>query len=375
MKKSCLWWFRLVSDALISCAWRTDRYVTSPSLSGPSVPGPDAQPAVRDVSVQPPDQLIARPLARREEDERLLAARLVTSRRPGQWVGAAVLLVLFAMLVHTVVTNGRFQWNVVGDYFVSRSILDGLVLTLWLTAAVMACGFVLGIGLAAMRLSTNPILRSLSFGYVWLVRSVPLLVQLLFWYEIASLYPQLSLGIPFGHEFVTVKTAHLFTGILAAFVGLTVDTAAFSAEIVRGGIVSVERGQSEAAEALGLSRGRIFRRIVLPQAMPAIVPSTGNLLIGLLKATSIVSVIAVQDLLYSVQLIYQENFLIMPLLMVATLWYIILTTLLSIGQYFIERYYARGKRGDSPLGRGLWQIALGNLPVFGRTRNDLAGLA
>ena len=327
------------------------------------------------MSVQAPDQYIARPLAKRDEDERLLAARLVTSRRPGQWVGAAVLLVLFAMLVHTVVTNGRFQWNVVGDYFVSRSILDGLVLTLWLTAAVMTCGFVLGIGLAAMRLSANPILRSLSFGYVWLVRSVPLLVQLLFWYEIASLYPQLSLGIPFGHEFVSVKTAHLFTGILAAFVGLTVDTAAFSAEIVRGGIVSVERGQSEAAEALGLSRGRIFRRIVLPQAMPAIVPSTGNLLIGLLKATSIVSVIAVQDLLYSVQLIYQQNFLIMPLLMVATLWYIILTTLLSIGQYFIERYYARGKRGDSDPGRGLWQITLGNLPVFGRTRDDLAGLA
>jgi polar amino acid transport system substrate-binding protein len=222
---------------------------------------------VRDLSVQPPDQYIARPLAKRDEDERLLTARLVTSRRPGHWVGAAVLLVLFAMLVHTVVTNGRFQWNVVGDYFVSRSVMDGLVLTLWLTAAVMTCDFVLGIGLAAMRLSTNPILRSLSFGYVWLVRSVPLLVQLLFWYEIASLYPQLSLGIPFGHEFVTVKTAHLFTGILAAFVGLTVDTAAFSAEIVRGGIVSVERGQSEAAEALGLSRGRIFRRIVLPQAI------------------------------------------------------------------------------------------------------------
>ena len=273
------------------------------------------------------------------------------------------------------VTNGRFQWNVVGDYFVSRSIMDGLVLTLWLTAAVMTCGFVLGIGLAAMRLSANPILRSLSFGYVWLVRSVPLLVQLLFWYEIASLYPQLSLGIPFGHEFVTVKTAHLFTGILAAFVGLTVDTAAFSAEIVRGGIVSVERGQSEAAEALGLSRGRIFRRIVLPQAMPAIVPSTGNLLIGLLKATSIVSVIAVQDLLYSVQLIYQQNFLIMPLLMVATLWYVILTTVLSVGQYFIERHYARGKRRDSGSAAGLGQIVLGNLPVFGRTRGDLAGLA
>ena len=123
--------------------------------------------------------------------------------------------------------------------------MDGLVLTLWMTAAVMTCGFVLGIGLAAMRLSANPILRSLSFGYVWLVRSVPPLVQLLFWYEIASLYPQLSLGIPFGHEFITVKTAHLFTGILAAFVGLTVDTAAFSAEIVRGGIAEASSGASQ----------------------------------------------------------------------------------------------------------------------------------
>src|SRR5581483_1852286 len=170
---------------------------------------------------------------------------------------------------------------------------------------------------------------------------VPPLVQLLFWYEIASLYPQLSLGIPFGHAFVTVRTAHLFTGLLAAFVGLTVDTAAFSAEIVRGGILSVERGQSEAAEALGLGRARIFRRIVLPQAMPAIVPASGNLLIGLLKATSIVSVIAVQDLLYSAQLIYNQNFLIIPLLLVATLWYIVITTALSVGQYFVERHYGR----------------------------------
>jgi polar amino acid transport system permease protein len=315
---------------------------------------------------------IERPLFERAEDARLLTARLVGARRPGQWVGAVIVLLLFAMLVHTLVTNERFQWNLVGDYFAYGSIMRGLLLTLWLTAAVMACGFLLGIGLAAMRLSSNPVLGTLSFGYVWLVRSVPPLVQLLFWYEIASLYPQLSLGIPFGPAFVTVKTAHLFSGILAAFVGLTVDIAAFSAEIVRGGILSVERGQSEAAEALGLGRGRIFRRIVLPQAMPAIVPATGNLLIGLLKATSIVSVIAVSDLLYSVQQIYLQNFLIMPLLMVATLWYIILTTLLSIGQYFIERYYARGKRRDP--GGGLWQIAAGNLPVFGRTRRDLAGL-
>jgi polar amino acid transport system permease protein len=312
-------------------------------------------------------------LVDREGDGRLLTARLVGARHPGQWVSAALVLLLFAMLVNTLVTNKRFQWNVVGDYFAYASIMDGLLLTLWMTAAVMSCGFLLGIGLAAMRLSSNPVLRTVSFGYVWLVRSVPPLVQLLFWYEIASLYPQLSLGVPFGPAFVTVKTAHLFTGILAAFVGLTVDIAAFSAEIVRGGILSVERGQSEAAEALGLGRGRIFRRIVLPQAMPAIVPATGNLLIGLLKATSIVSVIAVSDLLYSVQQIYLQNFLIMPLLMVATLWYIILTSLLSIGQYFVERYYARGKRRDP--GGGRWRIAAGNLSVFGRTRRDLAGLA
>jgi polar amino acid transport system permease protein len=335
-------------------------------------PGPVAPDAGQPLAAE---RVIERPLVEREEDGRLLSARLVGARRPGQWVSAVLVLVLFAMLVHTLVINQRFQWNVVGEYIATGSVMRGLVLTLWLTAAVMSCGFLLGIGLAAMRLSSNPVLRTLSFGYVWLVRSVPPLVQLLFWYEIASLYPQLSLGIPFGHEFVTVKTAHLFTGILAAFVGLTVDTAAFSAEIVRGGILSVERGQSEAAEAIGLSRGRIFRRIVLPQAMPAIVPSTGNLLIGLLKATSIVSVIAVQDLLYSVQLIYQQNFLIMPLLMVATLWYVILTTVLSVGQYFIERYYAKGKRRDPEPGRGLWQITLGNLPVFGRTRGDLAGLA
>lgn len=347
-------------------------------MTSPLKPGPAAtEPAVAEPAVAAHSSADAgaagRALAEREQDGHLLSARLVAARHPGQWVSAAVVLVLFAMLVHTVVTNPRFQWGMVGSYFANGSILRGLVLTLWMTAAVMTCGFLLGIGLAAMRLSRNPVLRTLSFCYVWLVRSVPPLVQLLFWFEIASLYPQLSLGVPFGPEFATVKTAHLFSGILAAFVGLTVDIAAFSAEIVRGGILSVERGQSEAAEALGLGRGRIFRRIVLPQAMPAIVPATGNLLIGLLKATSIVSVIAVADLLYSAQQIYLQNYLIMPLLMVATLWYVILTTVLSVGQYFIERYYARGKRRDP--GGGLRQIAAANLTVFGRTRRDLAGLA
>jgi polar amino acid transport system permease protein len=293
-------------------------------------------------------------------DDELLAGRLVRPRRTGQWISAAVAAVLLAMLVHTVLTNPRFQWGVVGQFFASTAILHGLVLTLWLTAAVMVCGFLLGTALAAMRLSGNVVLRSASFTYVWLIRSVPPLVLLLFWYELASLYPKLSVGIPFGPEFASVRTAHLFTGVVAAFVALTLDVAAFSAEIIRGGLLSVEAGQTEAAQALGLGRWRIFRRVVLPQAMPAIVPASGNMLISMLKATSIVSVIAVQDLLYSAQLIYNQNFQVIPLLLVATLWYVILTTVLSIGQYYVERHYARGSK------RSLGRITLGNLPLWRR---------
>lgn len=302
------------------------------------------------------------------------AARLLPRRRPGQLISAAVALVLVAMFVHTLLANKNFQWPTVWRYFGTRDVLKGLFLTVWLTIAVMVCGYLIGIGVAAMRLSDNHVLRTVAFGYVWLIRSVPPLVQLLFWFELASLYPKLSLGIPFGHEFVTFQTAHLFTGILAAFVGLTLDVAAFSSEIIRGGILAVERGQSEAAEALGMSRVRIFRKIVLPQAMPAIIPASGNMLIGMLKATSIVSVIAVQDLLYSVQLIYNQNYLIIPLLLVATIWYIILTTLLSVGQFYVERYYSRGSRRDGG-GRGLWQIARANLPIFTGRNTALAGLS
>jgi polar amino acid transport system permease protein len=280
----------------------------------------------------------------RLSDEELLAAPVARPRRVGQWLSGLVAAVLLAMLVHTVLTNPRFQWNVVGQFFSSAAILHGLVLTLWLTAAVMICGYLLGTALAAMRLSSNAVLRSVSFGYVWLIRSIPPLVLLLFWYELASLYPELSLGVPFGPAFFTVRTAHLFTGIVAAFVALTLDVAAFSAEIVRGGLLSVPAGQTEAAQALGLGRWRVFRRIVLPQAMPAIVPASGNMLISMLKATSIVSVIAVQDLLYSAQLIYNQNFQVIPLLVVATLWYVLLTTVLSIGQYYVERHYGRGFR-------------------------------
>jgi polar amino acid transport system permease protein len=186
------------------------------------------------------------------------------------------------------------------------------------------------------------VLVGVSWGYVWIFRSVPMLVQLLFWFNIGALYPTLSFGIPFGPDFVSVSSINLIGPLAAVIIGLTLHEAAYAAEIVRGGVISVEQGQVEAALALGMGRGRILRRIVLPQAMRSIIPAAGNALIGTLKGTSIVSVLAVQDLLFSVQLIYNRNYLIIPLLLVATIWYVVVTSVLGVAQYYVERYYARG---------------------------------
>ncbi|CAM5388551.1 Histidine/lysine/arginine/ornithine transport system permease protein HisM OS=Streptomyces tendae OX=1932 GN=F3L20_05800 PE=3 SV=1 [Streptomyces tendae] len=275
---------------------------------------------------------LAKSAAVPETPDRADLPRIVPHRRPGQWTAAAVVLVLLALAVNSVLRNDAFQWGVVADWFTSDSVLRGLWLTLWLTAVVMVLGFALGTLLAAFRLSANPVLRAVSWGYVWLFRSIPILVQLLLWFNIGALYPQV-LG---------VKTVDLLGPVTVAVIGLTLHEAAYAAEVVRGGILSVDRGQVEAAQALGLSRWRRWRRIVLPQAMRAIVPPAGNMLIGTLKGTSIVSVIAVQDLLYSVQLVYHRTYQVIPLLMVATVWYTVITSLLGIGQYYVEKHYARG---------------------------------
>ncbi|AWT42236.1 MULTISPECIES: amino acid ABC transporter permease [Streptomyces] len=258
--------------------------------------------------------------------------RIVPQRRYGQWAAAVVVLALLALAVTSVLRNEAFQWDVVAAYFTTDSVLRGLWLTLWLTAVVMALGFALGTLLAAARLSANPVLRSVSWGYVWLFRSIPILVQLLLWFNIGALYPTV-LG---------VKTVDLLGPVTVAIIGLTLHEAAYAAEVVRGGILSVDRGQIEAAQALGLSRWRRWRRIVLPQAMRAIVPPAGNMLIGTLKGTSIVSVIAVNDLLFSVQLVYHRTYQVIPLLMVATVWYTVVTSVLSVGQHYLEKRYARG---------------------------------
>nr|UUG47325.1 amino acid ABC transporter permease protein [Amycolatopsis sp.] len=268
--------------------------------------------------------------------------KAVPVRHPGRWLAVAVVLVLLAMLVHALVTNSAFQWDVVARYFTADAVLLGLRTTLELTAVALLGGFVIGIVLALMRLSGNWVLSSLSWAYTWLFRSVPLLVQLLFWYNIPLLYPKLSIGIPFGPELSTFSTKNLIGGVAAAVIGLTLHEGAQAAEIVRAGILSVGRGQREAAAALGLSRTRILRRIVLPQAMRVIIPPMGNQAINLLKGTAIVSVIAVQDLLFATQVIYNSNYLIIPLLLVATLWYVVVTSIMGIAQYYVERHYSRG---------------------------------
>jgi len=276
--------------------------------------------------------------------------KAVSLRHPGRWVSAAVLLVFAAMLVHslafsTVERGGkreqRFQWDVVGQYLFSGRVLRGLVVTLELTLLAMAIGIVLGIVLAIMRLSPNPVMTTVSWIYIWFFRGTPVFVQLLFWYNIAYIFPQFSLGIPFGPSFVTIdlNTVSVF---LIAGVGLGLNEGAYMAEIVRAGIISVDEGQVEAAQSVGMRRLQTLRLVVLPQAMRLIIPPTGNEIISMLKTSSLASVIAVIELLGAVQQIYAVTYQTIPLLMVASIWYLAVTSVLTVGQFFIERRYSRG---------------------------------
>jgi polar amino acid transport system permease protein len=273
-------------------------------------------------------------------------------RHPGRWLAALVVLVLAAMLVHTITSNPRVGWGVVGTYFTSSAIIQGLFRTLELTAIAMIGAIILGVILAVMRLSSNPLLSGASWLYIWFFRGTPLLVQIIFWYNLSAIYPELSLGIPFGPEWVKGNVNSLITPLVAASLALILNESAYMAEIVRAGILSVDEGQTEAAAALGLRRLQIMRTIVLPQAMRVIIPPIGNDTINMLKYTALVSVIAMPELLYSAQIIYSKTFQTIPLLIVASLWYLIVTTVLSIGQYYIERHFGRGhSTRESAVGR------------------------
>ncbi|GAA1250749.1 amino acid ABC transporter permease [Pseudonocardia aurantiaca] len=283
-----------------------------------------------------------------EERARPQPIEAVPVRHPGRWLAVAVLAVLAAMLVNTILTNPGFRWPVVGEYLFSPPVLNGLRNTLILTVLSMAIGVVGGVALAVMRLSPNPVLSGVAALYIWLFRGTPLIAQLLFWNFLAALYPRLSLGVPFGPEFISFDTNTLINQFAACLLGLGLNEAAYMAEIVRGGLLSVDEGQSEAAGALGMSRAQTLRRIVLPQAMRVIIPPTGNETISMLKTTSLVVVIGYFELLTSVQRIYSTNFQTIPLLIVAAIWYLALTSILSVGQGFVERHYGRGtSRGDT----------------------------
>jgi polar amino acid transport system permease protein len=266
----------------------------------------------------------------------------VPVRRPGRWVAAAVVLLLAASIVRSIITNSRFQWGVVGDYLFDSRVLHGVVATLYLTVIAMVIGILLGVVLAVMQRSPNPVVSGASWLYIWFFRGTPLLVQLFFWEFIAALYPKIALGIPFGPSFVHINANSLITPFAAAMLGLALNEGAYMAEIVRAGIVSVDEGQTEAAASLGMTRLPIMRHIVLPQAMRVILPPTGNETISMLKNSSLVSAIGYAELFYEVQQIYGATYQTIPLLIVASIWYLVLTSVAYVGQYFIERRFGRG---------------------------------
>lgn len=272
------------------------------------------------------------------------ALRIVPARHPLQLAGTVLALALILFGLQSVLGNPRWGWGTFAEWFFARPVLEGLARTLWLTALGTALGFGLGTVLALARVSGSPLLAAVSWGYVWLFRSIPLLVLLLLLNNLGYLYSTIALGVPFTSiTLFSYPTTQLIGVFTAAVLGLTLNQAAFSAEVIRGGILSVDHGQYEASAALGLPRGRQIRRIILPQAMRSILPAAFNDVIGLAKSTSVVYVLALPELFYTVQVIYRRNLEVVPLLMVATVWYLVILTVLSLAQHRIERRFARGQ--------------------------------
>lgn len=267
--------------------------------------------------------------------------RIVGKKYIGRWISALIVVVVLSSIVHSMFNNPRFEWSVIAENFTGPSILQGVLMTLQLTAISVILGFAGGTVLALMRLSSNPVLIAVSWSYTWFFRGVPMLVQLFLWYNIAALYPTISFSLPWVGDIWSAPANSLISPFSAAVIALVMHQSAYAAEIIRAGIQSVGIGQIEAARALGYRPASIFRHTVLPQAMRAILPPAGNEVIGQLKTTAVVSVISLQDVLFSAQIIYQRTYEVIPLLLVATLWYLALTSLLSIIQYYVERHFSR----------------------------------
>jgi len=284
------------------------------------------------------------PAGRRPE-----AIKAVPVRHPWRWLSAFVVAVLLFAAIYTVVTAPLLRWETFWQFLFQRLILDGVRLTLVLTVTAMVIGIALGVVLAVMRLSPNPVMSAVSWFYIWFFRGTPVLVQIFFWFNVAIILPYVGVGIPFTHVGVTLSTNVLIPAVVAAIFGLGFNEAAYMAEIVRAGIISVEHGQTEAAQALGMTRLQVMRRIVLPQAMRVIIPPTGNETISMLKTTSLAFVASVPELFTRADQIANSNFRYVELLFVASFWYLLMTSVLTVGQFYLERYFARGSQRELPL--------------------------
>ena len=274
---------------------------------------------------------------------------VIPVRHWGRWVVAAVAAVALVLLVVSIASNANIDQHTVRQYLFNRLILRGVLETIELTVVCQAVGILIGILLAVMRQSKNPVLSGTSWLYIWFFRGTPLLVQLIFWANFAFLFAHLDIGIPFTHlQAARFNTNTVLTNTAAAFVALSLNEGAYMAEIVRGGLLAVNEGQTEAALSLGMRRGLLLRRIVLPQAIRVIIPPTGNEVISMLKNSSLVSVIAGHELFTNTQTIYTANLKVIPLLVVASLWYIFMTSVLTVGQYYLERRYSRGSTRNLP---------------------------
>lgn len=269
--------------------------------------------------------------------------KAIPLRRPGRWIAAAIILVLLGLFLYGAKTNPAYHWDTYRKYLLDTKIASGALVTLELTVLAMAIGVVLGVLLAVMRLSPNPVLRAVAWVYLWIFRGTPIYVQLVFWGLFPSLYKTITLGVPFGPSLANWNVQDLTAPFIFAVIGLGLNEAAYMAEIVRAGIGSVGDGQREASTALGMSWSQTMTRTVLPQAMRVIIPPTGNELISMLKTTSLVTAIPLTTDLYGrARDIYGVNFQPIPLLLVAATWYLAVTSILMVGQYYLEQYYSRG---------------------------------
>jgi polar amino acid transport system permease protein len=271
------------------------------------------------------------------------AIKAVPIRHWGRWVASLVILYVFVSLFYSLAKNSNLDWGTVGPWMFKPLVLRGVVKTIELTVIAMVIGMVGGTFLAVMRLSKNYVLSGMAWLYIWFFRGTPVYVQILLWGNFAILYPRFFLGLPFtGLVFGSADTNAIIGVFVAAILALGLNEAAYAAELVRAGIISVEKGQTEAAESLGMSFSMTMRRIILPQAMRVIIPPMGNETISMLKTTSLVAIISGRELMTNITIAYSQNFKIMPLLIVACVWYLFLTTLLTIGQHYLEKYFAKG---------------------------------